>query len=105
MKLHFEEIRKIQRSEPMPEPANSFIKNSIPAAMMSDGVGSLIELIEKNKWFGPLEYPEANPKYCFHFRYGVCQRFTTRIASGNAVFYMNTNNPNVDFGRKKDEGN
>jgi hypothetical protein len=105
MKLKFEEIRKKPKTEEMPEGANSFIKNSIPEGMLKDGVGELIEYAEKKRWFGKLKYPISNPKFDFTFRFGVCQCFTTMYESGNAAFYMNTNNPNVDFRKNRDEGN
>jgi hypothetical protein len=107
MKLKFEEIRKKPKTEEMPEGANSFIKNSIPEGMLKDGVGELINMIEKRRWFGKLKYPEDGPRYEFTFRFGVCQCFTTviRPTEGAAAFYMNTNNPNVDFRKNRDEGN
>jgi len=89
----------------MPREANSFIRNSIPEAMYADGVGQLLAKIEDRRWFGKLIYPKNNPKFEFTFRFGVCQCFTTLFEDGNAEFHMNTNNQNVDFGRKKDEGN
>ena len=103
MRIQFEEIRKIHKSEPMPEGVNSFIRDTIPEGMLNDGVGAMIEKIESRRWFGKLRYPKNSPKFEFTFRFGVCQSFITLFEEGNAAFYMNTNNENVDFRKIKNE--
>ena len=99
MRIRFEEIRKIPKNEPLPKEANSFIKLTMPKEMFDDGVGTLIKMIENRRWFGKLKYPSQSPRFEFTFRFGVCQCFTTLFEEGNAAFYMNTNNENVDFGK------
>jgi hypothetical protein len=101
MRIRFEEIRKIPKSDPMPEAANAFIRNSMPEQMLNNGVGKLLSKIEDRRWFGKMKFPKNRPLYEFTFRYGVCQCFTTLFEEGDAAFYMNTNNENVDFGRGK----
>jgi len=85
----------------MPKEANAAIRDALPAALVSNGVGKLLEKIEGRRWFGKLKYPKNDPKFEFTFRFGVCQCFTTLFEEGEAAFYMNTNNENVDFGGKK----
>jgi hypothetical protein len=101
MRIRFEEILKMPKSEQMPELANKFIRDSIPDNMLNNGVGTLMSKIEERRWFGKMKYPKNNPRHEFTFRYGVCQCFTTLFEEGEAAFYMNTNNENVDFGRGK----
>lgn len=102
MRIRFEEIRKIPKNEPMPKRVNSFVMTTMPKGMCDDGVGALIKMIEDKRWFGKLKYPAENPRFEFNFRFGVCQSFTTLFSNGNAAFYMNTNNENVDFGKAKE---
>jgi hypothetical protein len=97
MKIRFSDIKKVPRSEPLPEAVNAKVKNVIRERIGNEDLLDLFEMAEKNRWFGRLRFGS----FVFVFRFGVCQSFTREIEKGAAVFEMNVMNDSVEFGKDK----
>lgn len=96
-KTKFSDLRRIPKSEPLPDEANGFVKDAIKQAVKDSGLIELFEKAESRRWFGKLRYKGFE----FVFRYGICQSFTREIRAGEAVFLLQTINDGVEFGKDK----
>lgn len=99
MKIHFEELKKIQRGNKLPEVANKIPKDTIRKFI---GIKFLndFEEVENNRGFGWLVHSSGKAK--FLFRGGVCERFEVSVNKGDSVFEQSIVNDNVIFSKQKE---
>ena len=101
MKIHFEELKKIQKGISFP-----LLANKIPRDAVKEFIGKEFlddfNSVELGRGFGWLTHSSGRAR--FLFRGGVCERFEVKVPKKDSVFEQSIINDNVIFSKQKEVG-
>ena len=97
MKVRFEELKRIQRGQPVSPDINSIARKALeknPVAI------DLLNEAESKKWYGELNSPnETSPSVKVQMRRGIVQFVKILVERNGASFWMTVINDKVEFGK------